>query len=36
MEDLIRHCHDAGVTPAVLMRWFGLKSSRMHEILKSE
>jgi len=36
MEDLIRHCHAAGVTPAVLMRWFGLKSSRMHEILKSE
>ena len=35
MEELIRHCHEAGVTPAVLMRWFGLKSSRMHEILRS-
>lgn len=36
MEELIRHCHEAGIGPSVLMRWFGLKSSRMHEILKSD
>jgi hypothetical protein len=36
MREMIRHCYDAGVRPAVLMRWFGLKSSRLHEILKTE
>lgn len=36
MRDMIRHCYGAGVRPVVLMRWFGLKSSRLHEILGSD
>jgi hypothetical protein len=33
MEDVLLHCHGAGVGPAVLMRWFGLNSARTYEVL---
>ena len=34
LEELLLHCHGAGVGPAVLMRWFGLNSMRTYEILR--
>lgn len=33
MEDMLRHCYGAGVRPAVLSRWFGLKPTRVYEII---
>lgn len=33
MNDLLLHCHGAGVRPVVLSRWFGLKPTRVYEIL---
>jgi hypothetical protein len=33
MEDMLRHCYGAGVRPVVLSRWFGLKPTRVYEII---
>jgi urease accessory protein UreF len=35
MNELLLHCHGAGVRPVVLSRWFGLKPTRVYEILDS-
>jgi hypothetical protein len=34
MEELLIHCYEAGVRVAVLARWFGLKPTRVYEILE--
>ena len=36
MERLIRHAHGAGVGPSVLSRWFGLKPTRIWEIVSDD
>jgi hypothetical protein len=35
LDDLIRHAHAAGVGPAVLSRWSGLRPRRVYEVLGS-
>jgi hypothetical protein len=36
LEAHVRHAYGAGVRPAVLARWFGLKPSRIHEIVAAK
>jgi hypothetical protein len=33
LNELLLHCYGAGVRPVVLSRWFGLKPTRVYEIL---